>query len=166
VPAPTLKHDAVSGEQLQDIATLARNPLLAALSLDEIGSLLARLEVVSFGAGWSAAGERGLCFVMNGELELRELGKEPRRLVAGDFFGEASLWGERSTAGVLAGREVRLARLSPAAYAELAASQPKTALQHAAGTARIRQDRPRARGAADPRLGSRASRSRRDEQRA
>lgn len=117
-----------SGEELRDIATLAQNPLLAGLSLDEVGSLLSRLEVIPVTAGSVASNERGLCFVLSGELELRDSSAEPRRLVAGDVFGELSLWDARAGATILARSVLRLARLRPAAYAELAATSPKTAL--------------------------------------
>jgi hypothetical protein len=112
-PAGDTFRPMTSGEELRDIATLAQNPLLAGLSLDEVGSLLSRLEVIPVTAGSVASNERGLCFVLSGELELRDSSAEPRRLVAGDVFGELSLWDARAGATILARSELRLARLRP-----------------------------------------------------
>ncbi len=132
----------MSEQRIQDIATLAQSPLLSALPLEEVGFLLGKLTLVTLNQGSLVEGgaELAMHFILEGELELEDSGRR-RTLRAGDVFGERALVGRQSAERGRAVSDVRLARLTPAAYSELTQSQPKTALHLAQGALRVLVDR-------------------------
>ena len=84
-----------SGKRIDDLATLAKNPLLAPLSLRELGTLIDVLDQVAIPAGSVVAlsGEGGeyVYFVLEGEAHARRGQVETRPLRPADHFGELAL---------------------------------------------------------------------------
>ncbi len=120
-------------KRVEDISTLARNPLLAPLGVQELGTFLDVLEQVSVPQGTLMV-EQGrdndyAYFVLEGQARVSRSGSELASLGPGDSFGELALASQRaSTASVEATMPMRLARLSRSRYAQLATTRPGLAL--------------------------------------
>jgi uridine kinase len=105
--------------------------------MEDIGFLLGKLMLVTLTQGAVlGAVEPALHFVLEGELELEDARAERRRLGAGDAFGENALVGGPASETATALSEVRLARLTSAAYAALSDAHPRAALHLAHGALR------------------------------
>lgn len=117
----------------EDVATLARSPLLVGLPLEDIGFLLRELELVEAPAGevlaTRGAPGQGLCFLLEGTARVEGLAGEQPLLEAGAHFGALTLTHSgRHTVTVSALTPVRLARLTRAHWEALTRSHPLTAL--------------------------------------
>ena len=102
--------------------------MIGAATIAEVARLL-RPRDFPVGATIVRRGELGDCmyFIAAGEVEI-ELSPEPRRLEAGEFFGEiALLTGAARTATVVATRACTLLRLDIADFRELMGRQPDLA---------------------------------------
>jgi uridine kinase len=130
-------------QQVEDVAVLARCPLLSALPLDEIGQLLERLTLVTLSEGATLGArdddEPALHFVLQGALGVVD-GSE-RKLGAGDVLGAMALVGLADGERARALGDVRLAKLSLGAYSALCASHPRAAFHLAHGALRMVSER-------------------------
>jgi len=109
--------------------------------MDEVGFVLAQLTPVDLRAGSviepAANAEPALHFVLQGELELADGWQQRSILAPGDVFGETALVGVVPSERGVVLSELRLARLSAAAYAALAQAHPQTALHIAQSALRL-----------------------------
>jgi uridine kinase len=129
-----------SEQRLQDIAALASSQLLSAVPLEDIGFLLGKLTLVTLPRGKTlrldASDEPALHFLLDGQVELEDGRGERRLLATGEAFGVTALIGRPSSETAMPRSEVRLARLTLAAYAALAETHPRAALHLAEGALR------------------------------
>jgi small-conductance mechanosensitive channel len=121
-PAPPFRMDA--GEIRN---SLRRIEILSPLREEDLDALvpLVRLRVYGRGETVVRQGEEGdsLFIVLRGGLEVRHDGKKVGDLSGGEFFGEMSLLtGEKRSATVVAGEEVRLIEVSKEALSPVISS--------------------------------------------
>jgi uridine kinase len=124
----------------QDLApaspALARATLLAGLDARERARLLAAAERATFTAGARLRPGDDLYLVAAGTATLRREQLTPRRLGPGDHFGELAFLGRPHQGEVVvAETPLEVVRLSPAAWADLAAAEPALALKLATAMA-------------------------------
>lgn len=131
-PAPPSAIPLVLGKRIDDIATLAKNPMLARLTMQELGVLLDLLDQLAVPAGTVVVrqGDEGdhMDFVLEGRARSQRGQLDSRHLGPGDHFGELALVGLRHRRTVEAETALRLARLPRARYQTLAAQHAAIAL--------------------------------------
>lgn len=113
------------------VAALAKAPLFAALSRQELGELAKATEdlEVDEGKALTREGDLGREFfvIVEGDVSVTQDGKEIRRLGAGDFFGEIALIYDnaRRTATVRAASPLRFFVLTRQSFRSLLEHQPE-----------------------------------------
>jgi cAMP-dependent protein kinase regulator len=113
------------------VDALAKAPLFAALSRQELGELAKATEdlEVDEGKALTREGDLGREFfvIVDGDVSVTQDGKEIRRLGAGDFFGEIALIYDnaRRTATVTAASPLRFFVLTRQSFRSLLEHQPK-----------------------------------------
>ncbi len=121
-----------------DIGVLRRSPLVAAFTDAELAALSGELDQSAVPAGTIVVREGdpsdGMFFVLDGEAVVERGPLEIGKLHAADHFGELGLLGLRPrAASVRSVTPLRMGRLSPAAWAKLAGSNPRLALRFLQG---------------------------------
>jgi CRP-like cAMP-binding protein len=112
------------------VDALAKAPLFAALSRQELGELAKATEdlEVEEGKTLTREGDLGREFfvIVDGDVSVTQDGKEIRRLGAGDFFGEIALIYDnaRRTATVTAASPLRFFVLTRQSFRSLLEHQP------------------------------------------
>jgi CRP-like cAMP-binding protein len=112
------------------VDALAKAPLFAALSRQELGELAKATEdlEVDEGKALTREGDLGREFfvIVDGDVSVTQEGKEIRRLGAGDFFGEIALIYDnaRRTATVTAASPLRFFVLTRQSFRSLLEHQP------------------------------------------
>jgi CRP-like cAMP-binding protein len=112
------------------VDALAKAPLFAALSRQELGELAKATEdlEVDEGKALTREGDLGREFfvIVDGDVSVTQDGKEIRRLGAGDFFGEIALIYDnaRRTATVTAASPLRFFVLTRQSFRSLLEHQP------------------------------------------
>ncbi|HLM92842.1 MAG TPA: cyclic nucleotide-binding domain-containing protein [Gaiellaceae bacterium] len=113
------------------VDALAKAPLFAALSRQELGELAKATEdlEVDEGKALTREGDLGREFfvIVEGDVSVTQDGKEIRRLGAGDFFGEIALIYDnaRRTATVRAASPLRFFVLTRQSFRSLLEHQPE-----------------------------------------
>lgn len=113
------------------VDALAKAPLFAALSRQELGDLAKATEdlEVDEGKALTREGDLGREFfvIVEGDVSVTQDGKEIRRLGAGDFFGEIALIYDnaRRTATVRAASPLRFFVLTRQSFRSLLEHQPE-----------------------------------------
>lgn len=113
------------------VDALAKAPLFAALSRQELGELAKATEdlEVDEGKALTREGDLGREFfvIVEGDVSVTQDGKEIRRLGAGDFFGEIALIYDnaRRTATVTAASPLRFFVLTRQSFRSLLEHQPE-----------------------------------------
>jgi CRP-like cAMP-binding protein len=113
------------------VDALAKAPLFAALSRQELGELAKATEdlEVDEGKALTREGDLGREFfvIVDGDVSVTQDGKEIRRLGAGDFFGEIALIYDnaRRTATVTAASPLRFFVLTRQSFRSLLEHQPE-----------------------------------------
>ena len=113
------------------VDALAKAPLFAALSRQELGELAKATEdlEVDEGKALTREGDFGREFfvIVDGDVSVTQDGKEIRRLGAGDFFGEIALIYDnaRRTATVTAASPLRFFVLTRQSFRSLLEHQPE-----------------------------------------
>lgn len=113
------------------VDALAKAPLFAALSRQELGELAKATEdlEVDEGKALTREGDLGREFfvIVDGDVSVTQDGKEIRRLGAGDFFGEIALIYDnaRRTATVTADSPLRFFVLTRQSFRSLLEHQPE-----------------------------------------
>ena len=113
------------------VDALAKAPLFAALSRQELGELAKATEdlEVEEGKTLTREGDLGREFfvIVDGDVSVTQDGKEIRRLGAGDFFGEIALIYDnaRRTATVTAASPLRFFVLTRQSFRSLLEHQPE-----------------------------------------
>lgn len=123
----------VVAKRPDDLGILSRSRLLAALGPDDVAWFLDLLDQVTLTPGTCLfrEGDHGdyMYFVLEGQARMRRGQLELAPVGPGDHFGELAMIGEKKRgASVEAHTTMRLARLSRAKYAELAARRPTVAV--------------------------------------
>lgn len=135
----------VAGKRIEDIATLARNPLFSALSMQDLGVLLDILEQITVLPDVPIVDEGqdadGAYFVLDGEARVARGARSLPSLKAGDHFGELALVSSRPALACVRSRTpMRLARLSRSRYRSLPTTHPGLALHLAQSLASLLAD--------------------------
>jgi uridine kinase len=115
---------------VEDVATLARTPLLGEMAAEELGFLLARVHVEGWEPGQRvhAEGDPSLGFLLDGRARGTRDGAPPRDLGPGDTFGEIAFARRRADVEVVVATEaVRAAILSRDTFDALAREHPGAA---------------------------------------
>ena len=113
------------------VASLAKAPLFAALSRQELGQLAKATEDLEVDEGKTLTREgdlgREFFVIVDGEVTVTQDGNEIRRLGAGDFFGEIALIYDnaRRTATVTAVSPLRFFVLTRQSFRSLLEHQPE-----------------------------------------
>jgi cAMP-dependent protein kinase regulator len=113
------------------VDALAKAPLFAALSRQELGDLAKATEDLEVDEGkvLTREGDLGREFfvIVDGDVSVTQDGKEIRRLGAGDFFGEIALIYDnaRRTATVTADSPLRFFALTRQSFRSLLEHQPE-----------------------------------------
>ena len=113
------------------VASLAKAPLFAALSRQELGQLAKATEDLEVDEGKTLTREgdlgREFFVIVDGEVSVTQDGNEIRRLGAGDFFGEIALIYDnaRRTATVTAVSPLRFFVLTRQSFRSLLEHQPE-----------------------------------------
>jgi CRP-like cAMP-binding protein len=113
------------------VDALAKAPLFAALSRQELGELAKATEDLEVDEGkvLTREGDLGREFfvIVDGDVSVTQDGKEIRRLGAGDFFGEIALIYDnaRRTATVTAASPLRFFVLTRQSFRSLLEHQPE-----------------------------------------
>jgi CRP-like cAMP-binding protein len=113
------------------VDALAKAPLFAALSRQELGDLAKATEALEVDEGkvLTREGDLGREFfvIVDGDVSVTQDGKEIRRLGAGDFFGEIALIYDnaRRTATVTADSPLRFFVLTRQSFRSLLEHQPE-----------------------------------------
>ena len=112
------------------VDALAKAPLFAALSRQELGALAKATEDLEVAEGKTLTREgdlgREFFVIVDGEVSVTQDGNEIRRLGAGDFFGEIALIYDnaRRTATVTAASPLRFFVLTRQSFRSLLEHQP------------------------------------------
>jgi cAMP-dependent protein kinase regulator len=113
------------------VDALAKAPLFAALSRQELGELAKASEDLEVGEGKTLTREgdlgREFFVIVEGDVSVTQDGNEIRRLGAGDFFGEIALIYDnaRRTATVTAASPLRFFVLTRQSFRSLLEHQPE-----------------------------------------
>ena len=128
----------LNDQRQDDVLTLAKNPILSGLSVQDRAAFLDEVDQVAVAHDTTIVreGDEGeyMYFILEGQANVRHAGLELRPLLPGDHFGELSLVAARKRAAtVVASTTMRLARLSRAAYQHLALEHPLLAVHFLQG---------------------------------